>query len=132
MKHLEWMIGSWSNISSKGQLYENWIKTNDSVYTGKSFMVVKNDTVFSEMISLENRNGEIFYIPTVKNENNGQAVLFKLITSHNNEVVFENKAHDFPQRILYKNPVKDSLYARVEGMDKGVFTEEEFFMKRGE
>ena len=84
------------------------------------------------MISLENRNGEIFYIPTVKNENNGQVVLFKLITSHNNEVVFEKKAHDFPQRILYKNPVKDSLYARVEGMDKGEFKKEEFFMKRVE
>ena len=69
MNHLEWIIGSWSNISPKGQLYENWVKTNDSVYTGNSFMVVKNDTVFSEMISLENRNGQIFYIPTVKNEN---------------------------------------------------------------
>ena len=132
MNQLEWIIGSWSNISPKGQLCENWIKTNDSVYTGNSFMVVKNDTVFSEMISLENRNGQIFYIPTVKNENNGQAVLFKLLTSHSNEVVFENKAHDFPQRIMYKNPVKDSLYARVEGMDKDLFREEEFFMKRVE
>jgi len=45
-------------------------------------------------------------------------------------MTFENKDHDFPQRIIYKNTGQDSLYARVEGNDKGKFRKEEFAMRR--
>ena len=93
-------------------------------------MIVNHDTIFSEKISLENRAGGLFYIPTVNNQNNGQAVSFKLISNTNGEYVFENKEHDFPQRIIYKNPANDSLYARIEGTSKGKFHKEEFSMKR--
>jgi len=41
---------------------------------------------------------------------------------------FENKKHDFPQRIIYSNIKSDSLYARIEGMDKGKYRAVEFRM----
>ena len=93
-------------------------------------MIAYNDTVFSESISLELRENELFYIPTVGDQNNAQPINFKFISIENNEIIFENKEHDFPQRIIYKNPESDSLYARVEGNDNGKFRKEEFFMKR--
>lgn len=35
------------------------------------------------------------------------------------EVVFENRSHDFPQRIAYRAIGDDSLVARVEGRSRG-------------
>jgi hypothetical protein len=130
IKQMDWIIGNWENITKDGSLYEIWTKTNDTIYSGRSFMIAYNDTVFSESISLELRKNELFYIPTVSDQNNTQPINFKFISIENNEIIFENKEHDFPQRIIYKNPESDSLYARVEGNDNGKFRKEEFFMKR--
>jgi hypothetical protein len=35
------------------------------------------------------------------------------------EIAFENPAHDFPQRVIYRAVGDDSLHARVEGTSKG-------------
>jgi hypothetical protein len=130
IKQMEWVIGKWEHISRDRSLYEIWTKTNDTVYSGRSFMIANNDTVFSESISLELKNNELFYIPTVSDQNNAKPIAFKFISIENTEIIFENKEHDFPQRIIYKNPEYDSLYARVEGNDNSKFRKEEFFMKR--
>jgi hypothetical protein len=129
LKKLDWLLGSWKNISDDGQLYEIWTKQNDSTYAGHGYMVANNDTVFSERISLEQRNSDLFYIPVVKQQNEGNPVSFKLV-SDKGEFTFENKEHDFPQRVIYKQVGMDSLYARIEGTDKGAFRKEEFSMVR--
>ncbi|OFY83929.1 MAG: hypothetical protein A3F72_07805 [Bacteroidetes bacterium RIFCSPLOWO2_12_FULL_35_15] len=130
IKQMEWVIGSWENLSVKGDLYETWTKIDDSTFAGRSFMIVQNDTAFSEKISLEFRNKNLFYIPTVRNQNKELPVLFKLISIEKGELIFENKEHDFPQRIIYKNPSPDSLYARIEGKENGELKKEEFAMTR--
>jgi len=40
---------------------------------------------------------------------------FKLIEAGEKRAVFENKDHDFPQRILYWVDAKGALHARIEG-----------------
>lgn len=130
IEKLNWLAGSWKNISENSTLIENWTKINDSLYSGNSFVIENKDTVFSEKISLQLIGADLFYIPAVADQNNGQPVSFKLISDGNEEFIFENKEHDFPQQIVYKNPRPDSLYARIEGMVQGVFRKEEFFMKR--
>jgi hypothetical protein len=130
LKEMNWLIGAWKNVSADGEFYEIWNSYHDSAYTGIGFMLVKGDTLFSEIISLEARNGELYYIPTVSGQNNGIPVLFKLTSHANGEYVFENEEHDFPQRIIYNNPNPDSLYARVEGTQDGEFRKEEFAMSR--
>jgi hypothetical protein len=45
-------------------------------------------------------------------------VEFKLKESGDQRIVFENAAHDFPQRILYWRD-GDELMARIEGTVKG-------------
>jgi hypothetical protein len=126
--NLQWLLGTWRDSSSAGQLYEIWTKVNDTLYSGKSFMIAHTDTVFYETIMLELKGTDLFYIPTVRNQNNEQPVTFKLISDKYGEFIFENKNHDFPQRIIYKNPHPDSLYARIEGTEKGKFHSEEFKM----
>ncbi|MBK5285495.1 MAG: hypothetical protein JJE25_08820 [Bacteroidia bacterium] len=130
IENMNWLIGTWSNISDDGKLSEVWAKTSDTVFSGKSFKIFQDDTVFSERISLELLRGGLFYIPVVHNQNNGLPVAFKLISNSGAEFIFENKEHDFPQRIIYKNTGKDSLYASVEGNDDGTFRKEEFYLTK--
>ncbi|MGB4774266.1 MAG: DUF6265 family protein [Daejeonella sp.] len=130
IQQLEWLIGNWKNSTVNGQLYEIWTKRNDTLYSGHSFMITKGDTAFSERITLQLKEGNLFYIPIVSDQNKGKAVSFKLISDTKGEFVFENKEHDFPQRIIYKNPVPDSLFARIEGNVDGKFKKDEFPMTR--
>jgi hypothetical protein len=127
---MSWLIGTWKSSSPDGEFYEIWNAFHDSAYKGIGFMLVKGDTLFSEIISLELRGGELYYIPTVSGQNEGMPVSFKLISSTPGNFVFENKQHDFPQRIIYSHPSADSLHARIEGIQEGEFRKEEFAMHR--
>ncbi len=119
IKKANWLIGSWQNISENEISTEIWKKINDSTFAAKSFVIVKNDTVFSESIRIEQRGHSLFYIPTVKEQNQGQAVEFVLVRSNTDQLVFENSKHDFPQKISYKKITNDSILAEISGIKEG-------------
>lgn len=126
----KWLLGRWQNPSSDGLMQEIWIKQNDSTFIGASFFIVENDTVSSENISLEERCKELFYIPTVKNQNDGKPIIFTLISLNDNQLVFENPSHDFPQKITYTQVTIDSLVATISGIVKGNEKTQSFPMAR--
>lgn len=125
IKQMEWVIGDWQNLSKDGDLYESWTKKDDSTFAGKSFMIVNKDTVYSEKVILELRNNDLNYVVSVSDQ---QPVSFKFTVVDKGEIIFENKAHDFPQRVIYKEIKPDSLYARIEGDENGKPRQEEFRM----
>lgn len=126
----KWLIGAWQNSSPDGVLTENWKQLNDSLFAGESFFVVANDTLFSETIQLVQQGKELFYVPTVENQNGGLPIKFKLTSANGNQLVFENAAHDFPQKITYTLVNKDSLIAEISGLSKGEQKAERFAMGR--
>ena len=128
MTKLDWLLGTWAILTPEHRLYESWEKLNDSVFAGNSVIIINSDTAYTEKISLLKKNDDIFYVPTVSNQNDGQPVEFKLVSVEHGIFVFENTEHDFPQRIIYDNPHPDSLHASIEGYDKGEFRREEFKM----
>ncbi|XHR95620.1 DUF6265 family protein [Mucilaginibacter sp. UC70_90] len=125
-----WLIGSWRSQSAKTLDIETWKKLNDSTLLGRSYSLAGADTVSSEQIRLEQRAGKLYYIPTVKNQNDGKAVTFTLISSDNKHFVFENPEHDFPQKITYTQITNDSLLAEISGTRKGRQKAIQFPMKR--
>lgn len=129
LEEFTWLLGRWSNISDEGRFYEIWTRSNDSVFVGKSFLIVDQDTVFAEEIILKGVSKGIFYEPKVNGQNDEKPVSFQLVSSKG-EWVFENQEHDFPSRIIYSNPSEDSLYARIEGNQNGKFRKEEFAFNR--
>ncbi len=130
MEKFGWLLGKWENKIDEGLLIESWEKENDSVISGKSYLAKKDDTLFFESIELKIMDGNFYYVPTVKNQNDNKPVYFKLVSEVNNEFIFEDKEHDFPQRVIYNNLSKDSLSARIEGMQEGQFRKEEFAFRR--
>ena len=127
-----WLIGKWSNTAKQRHDYETWGKYNDSTYLGKSYSIQNGDTVSSESIKLVEGNEGIYYIPIVQGQNNNLPVSFKLIVVETNKLVFENPAHDFPQRISYHLVSPDSLVAEISGMLKGEHHARQFPMRRME
>lgn len=130
IKMAEWLIGNWENKTDQGTLSENWEKTNDSVFHGQSYFIKKKDTLHSELVELSQKGEELIYSPVVKGQNNDLPVAFKLTSATANQLVFENLAHDFPQRISYKRITADSLLAEISGKQQGNPTSESYPMKR--
>jgi len=126
-----WFIGEWENKSAEGELTERWKKENDSVYLGESYFVVgQNDTVFAEHIRLEELNGKLAYIVSVSGQNKELPVSFEMTFSNDNQIVFENPKHDYPNKIIYNLVEKDSLLAEISGLKKGKPFTEKFVMKK--
>jgi len=130
IKKLKWLIGGWENITNKMEMYESWEMKNDTVFYGESFALVNSDTVFFETMLLEQIGNDLLLTPTTKNQNDGNPITFKLISSIEGEFIFENKEHDFPQRIVYSNPKPDSLFAYIEGTKDGEYRKTEFPFKK--
>ena len=59
-------------------------------------------------------------------------VMFKLVSSDSNKLIFENPAHDFPQMITYWNVPPDSLIAEISGLINGEQQAQKFRMRRVE
>lgn len=125
-----WLPGKWENQTQRGKMIEEWSKVNDSTYSGKSYMITTTDSISLESIALKKEGNNIFYIPTVKGQNNDQPVKFKLTSSSANQLVFENPAHDFPQKITYTLESENSLTAEISGIINGQQRSRKFPMKK--
>ncbi len=114
ISHLQWLTGTWKSVSSEGTLYEVWKKESDSLMSGHGFLISGTDTLFSERLQLKQSGQDLLYIATVQGQNNEKPVPFKFSEFNKGEFNFVNLAHDFPQRIIYKNPQPDFLCTRIE------------------
>ena len=129
-KGFDWLVGTWENQSKDGTLIEMWEKLNDSTVKGQSYFIKETDTSFSESISLVQRNGELLYIPAVRDQNDGLGISFRLITINEKDLVFENAEHDYPQRISYHHVSNDYLIAEISGNKGGELKSEQFPLRR--
>lgn len=112
---LKWMIGHWQMHTKNGQMVESWEMKNDSTFIGKSCMLKADGSKqILENIALVYRMKEVFYIPTVENQNNRQPVKFKLLNYTENSFSTVNNEHDYPKRIIYRLNGKDSLHAKID------------------
>lgn len=113
---LRQLEGTWQ---LKGKTsFEQWTLRPGGNLSGEGFRVsadgVKKVTETLEILKRE--DGSIVYQATVPDQNNGAGVGFLLTGSAApGEWTFENKMHDFPQKITYKLVGENSLTATVSG-----------------
>lgn len=132
IEQLKWLVGDWTNITPDQQSYEGWSRINDSIFTGHSYTTILNDTVFQENMTIQQNNDNVILIVYVPNQNNEKPVTFKMLPVENNVFTFVNEQHDFPNKISYTNPVKDSIHAWVEGQIDSTYKKMDFYFKRSE
>ena len=127
---MDWLLGNWENKLPEGDLLEHWEKKDDSTFVGQSYFIKEKDTLSYENIELIQKGEFVYYIPTVKGQNNDKPVTFNLTTATEKEFTFENPTHDYPQKITYKKVNDTSLVATISGMQQGKQSSESYPMKR--
>lgn len=128
----DWLLGKWENKSDEGNLLEIWRKVNDSLFVGESYFIKGKDTLHSEKIELKQKGEELFYIATVKGQNNDKPVTFKHNIEIAKQLVFENPQHDYPKKIVYKPFAKDHLLIEISGIQQDKTSSARYSMKKTE
>ena len=115
---LGWLSGCWdmTNAEKNLQISEQWMKPAGGMMIGAGRTIKAGKTMDYEFIRIVEEADGIFYV--AKPTANKDETRFKLSKASASEVVFENLAHDFPQRILYKRD-GEKLHARIEGTRDG-------------
>lgn len=130
IRKAEWLIGDWGSSSKDGDMTEHWHRVNDSVFKGESYIITAKDTLFAEVMVLDDVAGKMAFTASVPGQNEEKPVRFEMTAITDKEVTFENPAHDFPTKIVYTNPTPDSLVAIIYGKKDGKAISETFKMKR--
>ncbi|HEX6913902.1 MAG TPA: DUF6265 family protein [Chitinophagaceae bacterium] len=122
--------GTWLVSDGEGGAYEEWQKSRGDSMVGRAFKVNGPDTLVRERLVIRQDGETVWYVVTLKGENNQQPVAFRLSAFNDSSYTFENKEHDFPQRIIYRFINDDSLVATVEGLDSTVRRFFDFYYSR--
>lgn len=113
MTALAFMIGYWLSETGGETNEEMWLAERGNVMLGLGRSVHGLSSSF-EYLRIENRKEGVTYVATPHNQKQTE---FKLVKSGGNEAVFENLAHDFPQRIRYWLDKDGHLHAKIEDKD---------------
>lgn len=106
------LTGAWLMQTPRMSFLEKWEK-NEAGFTGAMYVIRNTDTTAAESIRLIQQQDDFYYEATTANQNEGKAVLFKLVSYSPDKWVFENPTHDYPQRIVYVFSGSDSLVASI-------------------
>jgi hypothetical protein len=120
LDQLAWFAGCWTYTSPRVVIEEYWTRPNGGSMLGMSRTLRRNpggdSTIAWEFIRLYPRGIDLVYQAQPHNQPSAEFVSEKV---SDNEVVFANPAHDYPQRIIYRRVRNDSLRARIEGTQNG-------------
>jgi hypothetical protein len=88
------------------------------------------DTLHFEKIQIKQKGEALYYIATIRGQNNDKPVTFMHNDTIEKQLVFENPKHDYPQKIAYSKITKDSISIQISGIQQGKSSSERFSMKK--
>lgn len=111
----DWLSGYWLSCEGNTETAENWIGAGRGVLLGTN--ITRGRRINYEFLRIApNGDGVLTYYSMPNGR--APATQFTLASQEPGRVVFENLAHDFPQRIIYARE-GDRLTARIEGQIDG-------------
>lgn len=121
-----WLQGCWQSTAGDRVVEEQWTAPRAGVMLSMGRTTRGNRLVEYEWVLLRERDGALEY----EAHPSGQpSAVFTARTATSSEVVSENPAHDFPQRVGYRLD-GDSLFAWIEGTNGGKSRRAEFPYRR--
>jgi len=124
---LAWMAGTWTGEKDGVQMEEVWTDARGGALLGLHRDVKGGRMVSWEFLRIEATPDGVAYFASPRS---APPTPFRLVESADKRAVFENKAHDFPQRILYWIDAAGALHARIEGPQDGKAVSEEWVWTR--
>ena len=123
IQRIAWFQGCWRMSAPGRVIEETWTAPAGRSMLGVSRTVRGDSLVEYEFVVLREDSGTVTY----QARPSGQVgAVFKASLLTDSSVVFENPAHDFPQRISYRRAGPDSLVAWIEGAIRGNLRRREF------
>ena len=119
---LGWMAGHWMQKSDKEEVQESWLGPRGNTMVATNLTLTAGRGSSFEFLRIGVKDGRIVYFAMPGGR---PATEFPLQSMTDSSVVFENVAHDFPQRIIYRRD-GETLIARVEGKRRGADASEEW------
>ncbi|MCB1044832.1 MAG: hypothetical protein KDC35_17970 [Acidobacteria bacterium] len=113
---LGFFSGLWRNSVNGVISEEIWTSSEGGVMLGVNRTINNGKVVFFEYLRIEATEEGIFYVAMPMGHS---PTRFRLVSEESDRVVFENKKHDFPQRIIYIRESDNELRGRIEGTEGG-------------
>lgn len=108
-----WLTGCWELAGTRGRkTVERWEAPRGGMMLGAAYAVTPAIVRENEQLRLYSIGDTLVY---EAHPGNQARTLFRATRVTPNELVFENRANDFPQRITYRRVGRDSLAASIEG-----------------
>ena len=126
IESLEWMAGTWVSESARAKVTETWLGPGNGLMVAANLSTFASGRKSFEFLRIAETPAGLSYFASPGGQ---PPVEFKLKESGDRRLVFENAAHDFPQRILYWRD-GDALVARIEGTIKGEAKQQEWRFSR--
>jgi hypothetical protein len=127
LDEFSWLTGQWQGDFGGGVFTETWKIIDENKFIGSGCYIENGDTIFKEELSLIKIGESCGYTST---SDDNVPVLFTLTKKENRTWTFENKEHDFPNRIIYSLKADSSLSVSVDGKTFGILMSDEYQMKK--
>jgi len=128
LEQLKWLAGCWASESGEPGSGEQWSLLAGGTMLGMGRTIRKGKTVEHEFLQIRlNEEGKVVYIALPSRQ---KETTFIASSIGEGTATFENMAHDFPQRILYRALPDDRLVVRIEGLRGEAVRGIDFPMKR--
>jgi uncharacterized protein DUF6265 len=125
---LAWLAGCWASEGGEAGSGEQWMAPAGGTLLGVSRTVTQGKTVAHEFMSIrETAEGGLVFVAHPSGQDEAS---FPLARQGQQEIVFENLSHDFPQRVIYRLDVEGVLRARIEGVTGGKAKAIDFPLRR--
>ncbi len=99
LKKLYWLKGKWSRVTANVEQFETWNIVSDSILVGEGYSIKSNNEKVTEKLTIKWVDNKLVYIADVPH--NKQPVVFQNVVLNDTLAVFENKSHDYPNKISY-------------------------------
>lgn len=125
---LAWLAGCWARTDAEAGSGEQWTVPAGGTMLGVSRTVRGDRTIEHEFVVIRAAaDGTLVYHAHPSGQASAE---FRLLRLLEREVVFENTAHDFPQRVGYRLGDDGRLTAWIEGTRGGAVKRVPFPMRR--
>ena len=110
---LAWLTGCWQSVGTEPGNGEQWMAPAGGAMLGMARVVRDGRMVAYEYTRIVTTDDGLVFIASPSGQETAE---FPLKQLGDNEVIFENLDHDFPQRVIYRLIDSDNLQGRIEGI----------------
>jgi len=120
LNKMGWLHGMWVTQASTFLMVETWKQVNDTVLKGSSIMIMANDTVLNEKMSIETNKYTVLFKSQNLMDVNSNTATFTLSKLTAKKIIFSNPSGKLETKISYVETAPGVMNIFIEGSGKPV------------